>query len=256
MGRHAAGLHEGGAPASPPRDPVAPLAPPATPDERGVVELVVGFGIALVALVAFAFIAGHLYDQEAVALDTVASPFVHSIQSPAMDAAMDAVTTMGSAAILVPVTALAVVLLAYRHQGAKALFLVAAIGGSVALNGTLKVTVERPRPVLSWAHVLPDYSFPSGHTMNALVLYLAIALIVWVTAGRRVGSVAVLGALALAIAVGISRIYLGYHYLSDVVGGLAAGLAWLFVVALGFETIPRAWGRGRRPAGVDRRSAA
>jgi undecaprenyl-diphosphatase len=121
-----------------------------------------------------------------------------------------------------------------------------AIGGSVALNGTLKVVVERPRPVLPWAHVLPDYSFPSGHTMNSLVFYLAIALVVWATYGKRPGALAVVLALAIAVAIGFSRIYLGYHYLSDVVAGLAAGIAWLLVVALAFETIPRSWARRQR----------
>jgi undecaprenyl-diphosphatase len=133
-----------------------------------------------------------------------------------------------------------------RGHRAEALFVAVAIGGSVALNGTLKVVVERPRPVLPWAHVLPDYSFPSGHTMNSLVFYLAIALVVWATYGKRPGALAVVLALAIAVAIGFSRIYLGYHYLSDVVAGLAAGIAWLLVVALAFETIPRSWARRQR----------
>ena len=249
MGRPAAGVRDdAAAPASAPRSAVAPLASPETPDERGVAELAAGFGIALVALMAFALVAGHLYDQEAIALDNVVTPVVHSIQSPVVDAAMEVVTSLGSATVLAIVSVIAVVVLASRRQAAQALFVVTAIAGSVALNGTLKVTVQRPRPVLPWAHVLPDYSFPSGHTMNALVLYLAIALVIWVTRGRRLGSIAVLVALGIAIAVGVSRIYLGYHYLSDVAGGLAAGIAWLLVVALAFETIPRAWGRRRRGA--------
>jgi undecaprenyl-diphosphatase len=252
MGSHASGAGQGTtAPANASPAAAAPLAPPATPDRWGAAELAAGFGIALVALVAFAFVAGNIYDQEAVALDAFATPFVHSIQSPVTDAVMNGLTSLGSGPILVLVATIATAVLAGRRQRPKALFLVTAIAGSVALNGTLKVVVQRPRPVLPWAHVLPDYSFPSGHTMNSLVLYLAIALIVWVTAGRRLGSIAALVSLAIAIAVGISRIYLGYHYLSDVVGGLVAGIAWLFVVALAFELIPRAWGRrhgsSRRP---------
>jgi undecaprenyl-diphosphatase len=113
----------------------------------------------------------------------------------------------------------------------------------VALNGTLKVVVHRPRPALPWANVLPDYSFPSGHTMNTVVFYLAIAMIVWVTLGRRPGAVAVALALVVSVAVGFSRIYLGYHYLSDVIGGFAAGLGWLLVVAVAFDTLPRTWAR-------------
>jgi undecaprenyl-diphosphatase len=87
--------------------------------------------------------------------------------------------------------------------------------------------------------------------MNSLVFYLAVALIIRAVYGQRAGSIAVPLALLIALAVGLSRIYLGYHYLSDVVGGFAAGLAWLFIVLVSFEAIPRTWAKrpwARRPA--------
>ena len=226
-----------------------PIGPPKTPDERGVAVLAAGFCVALVAMLIFAFLADRIYDQEAFALDAIANPFLHAISSPFLDAVMNDVTSLGSVPVVGALLALAVGILLYRGHPSKALFLVAAIGGSVALNGMLKLVVHRPRPALPWAHVLPDYSFPSGHSMNSLVFYLAVALILWVTYGRRAGWLAVAVALVIAAAVGFSRIYLGYHYLSDVIGGFAAGLTWLFVVALAFETIPRTWAkrRARRP---------
>ena len=213
-----------------------PVDPPSTPDKFGVLQLAVGFCVALGAMLAFALIAINITNQEAVALDTFANPFLHSIASPLLDGVMNGITSIGSAPVLGLLLVLVAGTLVARGHRAEALFLVVAIGGSVALNGTLKVTVERPRPVLPWAHVLPDYSFPSGHTMNSLVFYLAIALIVSATYGRRLGAVAVLLALVITVAIGFSRIYLGYHYLSDVVAGLAAGI----------ETIPRSWARRQR----------
>jgi undecaprenyl-diphosphatase len=156
---------------------------------------------------------------------------------------MNLFTTIGS----VPVVGILFVVVAgyllYRRHRAEATFLAAAIGGSVALNSVLKLFYQRPRPPLPWATVLPDYSFPSGHSMNSLVFYLAIALIIWARAGRRAGSLAVAIAVVTAICVGISRVYLGYHYVSDVVGGFAAGLAWLFVVSISFELVPATWAR-------------
>ena len=220
-----------------------PITPPATPDKLGVTQLAAGFVIALLAMLLFGFLADRVYLQEAFALDTIANPFLHSIASPLLDAIMNGITSVGSVEIVAPLFVLVVVLLLYHGLRAEALFLTAAIGGSVVLNGTMKVIVERPRPALPWAHVLPDYSFPSGHSMNSLVFYLAIALIVWGRYGRKVGAVAVAVALFIAVAVGVSRIYLGYHYVSDVVGGFAAGLAWLSVVALAFEVVPRTWPR-------------
>ena len=223
-----------------------PVEPPSTPDKRGLVQLAVGFCVALGAMLAFALVAINITNQEAVALDTFANPFLHSIASPVLDGVMNAITNLGSGPVLGILFVLVAGLLLVRGHRAEAAFLAIAIGGSVALNGTMKVAVERPRPVLPWAHVLPDYSFPSGHTMNSIVFYLAIALIVWATYGRRPGALAVALALVIGVAIGFSRIYLGYHYLSDVIGGLAAGIAWLFVVALAFDTIPRSWARRQR----------
>ena len=229
-----------------------PVDPPSTPDKLGVVQLAVGFCVALGAMLAFALIAINITNQEAVALDTFANPFLHSIASPVLDGVMNAITSLGSGRSWGSCSCSWPARSWFRGHRAEALFLAVAIGGSVALNGTLKVVVERPRPVLPWAHVLPDYSFPSGHTMNSLVFYLAIALIVWATYGRRPGAPAVVLALVIAVAIGFSRIYLGYHYLSDVVAGLAAGIAWLLVVALAFETIPRSWAAAGQRASCHR----
>ena len=217
--------------------------PPAKPDKLGALQLVVGFVMALVAMIVFGFLADRIYLQESFALDRYANPFLHSISSPWLDSVMDGFTSIGSVEIVGASFVLAIVVLLTRGLRTEALFLAVAIGGSVALNGIMKLIVERPRPQLPWAHVLPDYSFPSGHSMNSLVFYLAVALILWSTVGRRVGVAAVLIAVVIAVAVGLSRIYLGYHYVSDVVGGFAAGLAWILVVVLAFEVVPRTWAR-------------
>jgi undecaprenyl-diphosphatase len=220
-----------------------PITPPETPDKLGVIQLVAGFVIALFAMLFFGYLADRVYDQEVFALDTYANPFLHSIASPPLDAVMNGITSLGSVEIVGALFVLAVVLLLYYGRREEALFLTVAIGGSVALNGTMKVIVERPRPALPWAHVLPDYSFPSGHSMNSFVFYVAIALIIWGAYGRRIGAVAVTVALLIALAVGLSRIYLGYHYLSDVLGGFAAGLAWFSIVVIAFQVVPRTWAR-------------
>ncbi len=109
------------------------------------------------------------------------------------------------------------------------------------------------RSPLPWAAVLPDYSFPSGHTMNALVFYAALALIAWSIAGRRAGLPALAVAALITFGVGVSRIYLGYHYLTDVVVAVLAGLAWLLDAGTALRARP-AWRRWRNPQPTGRGS--
>ena len=98
------------------------------------------------------------------------------------------------------------------------LYLLITGAGALVLDPVLKSLVGRLRPVV--AHPIAHgngNSFPSGHTMNAVIFYGGVALLLWSIYGRRVGVVAVVVATIIAIGVGISRIYLGYHYLPDVV---------------------------------------
>jgi undecaprenyl-diphosphatase len=71
--------------------------------------------------------------------------------------------------------------------------------------------------------------------MNSLVLYVAVALIIWGLWGRRAGLPAVVVAIVLALLIGTSRIYLGYHYFTDVAAGSLAGAAWLLTVSAAFD---------------------
>jgi undecaprenyl-diphosphatase len=71
--------------------------------------------------------------------------------------------------------------------------------------------------------------------MNSIVFYVAVALIAWVIWGRRAGLSATVLAIVLALLIGTSRIYLGYHYFTDVVAGLLAGAAWLIIVAAALD---------------------
>ncbi len=206
--------------------------------------------LALIAcLVVLGAIAEDVRDREALFLDTVANPFLHNLASPPLDAIMGAATFVASVPAIPVLLVVALAVLLIGHHRREALFLLLAIGGSLAINQVLKLVFHRPRPQLAWAHVQPEYSFPSGHSQNGLVFYLAIALIVWVLFGRRAGIAAVVAAVVLALLIGTSRIYFGYHYLTDVVGGYAAGLAWLLIVGMAFDAGPllARW-RARREA--------
>ena len=231
-------------PARSARPPDGPILPGAAADTRAeaarhglpfAAVVVVGFIGVGACMVVLGTIAESIRNQEALALDTVATPLLHGLASPQLDLVMQTATFIGSTGAVVPLTAAVAVLLLTRRRRRDAFFLVVAVIGSILLNAAMKVFFQRPRPQLPWAHVLPDYSFPSGHTMTSLVLFLAVALLIWQARGRALGSVAVALAVLGAMVVGMSRIYLGYHYLTDVVGGLLAGFLWLVAVLAAFR---------------------
>lgn len=192
--------------------------------------LVIGLVGLFVCLLVLGLLAQMVQRQEADALDAFATPFLHAMASPGLDALMNAATFIGSDFTLVPIAVAIAVVLFWRGRRRESLFLAAVLGGSLVANLAMKLFFHRPRPVLAWAHVLPDYSFPSGHSMNSLALGLAVAIVAWRILGARWGVAAVVGAVLLSLTIGASRIYLGYHYLTDVVGGFVAAILWLAIV--------------------------
>jgi membrane-associated phospholipid phosphatase len=226
-----------------PVNPVVPGAAPHPPSGLATMTVVVGFGGLVGSLVVLGSVAEGVRSQEVFALDAWATPFLHGIASPQLDALMNGLTDLGTSLIIIPILVVAVGALVWKRRFGLAVFLGVAIGGSVILQGTMKVFFARPRPQLAWATVLPDGSFPSGHTMNSVIFYGALALILWSIWGRRIGLIALGTAALLAFGVGVSRIYLGYHYFTDVVGGILAGIAWLIVVGAAFRARPtwRTW---------------
>ncbi|HEY4227240.1 MAG TPA: phosphatase PAP2 family protein [Candidatus Limnocylindrales bacterium] len=231
-----------------PKHPKTRLPTPRPPLGLATGALLVGIAGIVASLIVLGFIADGVHDQEAFALDRWATPFLHDIQSPAFNALMVGLTTMGAVTIVLPV--LLVVgggLLVVKRYGAF-MFLTISLSGSMLIDSVMKQIFERPRPKLDYAAVLPDYSFPSGHAMNGVAFYVAIALIVWSVFGRRVGVLATIVAAVLAFGIGVSRIDLGYHYLTDVVGGWLAGITWLLIVGAVFRIRPSVWRWGRIPA--------
>jgi undecaprenyl-diphosphatase len=205
-------------------------------------RLAIGVGIVAGLIVGLGLLARFVQESEVNALDTFASPFVHSFASPVADALMVAASAVGSVpSLLLLAAGTAAVALARRRPGLAGLVAVAAVG-VVLVNETMKQVVARPRPKLDWAVRYPDYSFPSGHTMDSIVVLVAVAFVIWALFGRRVGIVATAVAIGLALLIGFSRIYLGAHYLTDVVGGYLAGALWLIAVVWAFRA---AW-RGRK----------
>jgi undecaprenyl-diphosphatase len=151
-------------------------------------------------------------------------------------AVVKAVTWLGSDGVLWAVVGAAAVVLALRRQWRLAAYLLITGAGALILDPVLKSLVGRLRPVVAHpiAHGTGN-SFPSGHSLGSIVCYGAVLLVFLPAARGRWRTVFVTVIVALVALIGISRILLGVHYLSDVIGGWAVGIAWLGLTAFAFE---------------------
>lgn len=136
-------------------------------------------------------------------------------------------TRFGGWAILTAMTLAAALLLVFTRKIRAALLLFTVFGGRLLVE-LQKVAVDRDRPGVSpHLEAVHSMSFPSGHSANAMITYLAIALLVPVRQRNRAIAVGI--ALATAIQVGWSRVALGVHWPSDVIGGWAFGILWVAI---------------------------
>ena len=126
-----------------------------------------------------------------------------------------------------------------KRQWYGLLALVLVVPGGLLLNFLLKIVFARARP--NWGDVdLIGYSFPSGHTMSATLFYgLLGAFVVFAVKSWWWRAIAIAPAFMIIGAVGFSRIYLGAHYVSDVIAAFAAGAAWLAICLTAVETLRR-----------------
>jgi undecaprenyl-diphosphatase len=162
---------------------------------------------------------------------------VHARSSPLLTVAMKAATQLGSVFVVVPVGAVAVSMLLRQGRRRAALLLVLATAGSELCGDLMKIAIDLPRPDPFYGLAAPfTYSFPSTHAMTSASFYGALAAIFGArerSAWRRRAMWTAAGALALVI--GFSRIYLGVHYPSDVLGGYAAAVVWAGSLRLGYS---------------------
>jgi len=171
---------------------------------------------------------------QAFAFDVPVLQAVHSIANAHLDRMFLAITALGYGWGVIPADAILVLGLALARRTREAVFASVSILGSLALDFLVKHSFERARPSL-WDSLLHEdsYSFPSGHAMASMTLAWIVVLLCWSARPplpRRLRwSVTVAAAVCVAL-VGLSRIYLGLHYPSDILAGWAAASSWVVSV--------------------------
>ena len=151
--------------------------------------------------------------------------FVERLRSPALTVAMKAVSNLASLPFIVGVLVTAIL---WAPSRSHVVWAAVNVGAISAIDQLLKVLVRRPRPQGVWLVEAPGLSFPSGHSMAAMAFYgYGIWLARCGAYGLPFGAAIEIALACVILAVGVSRIYLGVHYTSDVLGGFCLSFAWL-----------------------------
>ena len=206
-------------------------------------HLTVGFIISLAALWLFAAVTEDVVTHDPLTnFDLALTTWIRAHTTPLGDRIFTAVSLIGSPISMAAVGMIGAVIIVMRRKWLELAAWVAGFMGAGVLAYILKIVIQRPRPVGATAFLHGEsFSFPSGHALGSLVGYGMLAYVIgssWITTTRGRFRLVIATAL-LVVAIGISRLYLGVHYFSDVVGGYAVGVLWLSVCISGLQVAER-----------------
>jgi membrane protein DedA with SNARE-associated domain/membrane-associated phospholipid phosphatase len=214
-------------------------------------HLTVGLLLSLGALWLFGGVAEDVIHHDPLTqFDLTVADLLHQHPSPALTEIAKGVTLLGSPAVIAAWALIAVVVLVVRKELVTAGGLAAALLGGGLLDGVLKRVFHRPRPTWDVPIITAQgFSFPSGHAMGSLVAYGMLAYLAWRALDHPRARVALAACtVVLVLLIGLSRMYLGVHYFSDVVAGYAAGTVWLTACITGLEVVRRRPSSGALPS--------
>jgi membrane-associated phospholipid phosphatase len=188
------------------------------------------FAGVLLPLLLFGELAEDVLARQTFSFDRPILLFMKSHATPMLDNIMLFVSQAGSIRTLGPCALALAGYLIVRSHWFRLVYWVLGFGGAVLLNMAAKHVFTRVRPDL-WVSIAPEtsYSFPSGHAMQSMAFVAALMVIAWDRRGAGMGLVFGVAFVAL---VGLSRVYLGVHFPSDVLAGWTASLAWCIGLAI------------------------
>jgi undecaprenyl-diphosphatase len=194
------------------------------------VQLLWAFIISIGALIGFTLLAIAVKGTSGLlAFDKAVISFVQGLEAPALTTIMRFFTYVGSTipAIIIALVALYLLYRIQKERSELILFVIVCAGTPILVS-LLKNFFQRARPEFHRLVEIGGYSFPSGHSMNALAIYGMITFLFWRHIPTRFGrTILILSSGIFILMIGTSRVYLGVHYPSDVLGGYLASGFWL-----------------------------
>jgi membrane-associated phospholipid phosphatase len=198
--------------------------------------LAVGLVASALALTLFVWLGVQIRSGDPTAFDIAGRTGLRGLESPTLSSIMWGASVYGAPVRLSPLGLLAAGVFLYRGWRRGALLVVVTLAGAWAVDTGLKLLYGRARPeaFFDYYPAPESYSFPSGHALFSVCFFGGLAvLLTHRLNGRLVQTAVWLVALVLILLIGASRVYLGVHYPTDVVGGYAMGMTWVTAVAFG-----------------------
>ncbi len=168
-----------------------------------------------------------------VRADTAIFHMLQGLRSEVADRVMVAITELGGGVVAAGVAVAILLWLAWRRAWHAAGYWVAAVGGAYLIGIVIKATLHRPRPAPIYAG-WDAFSFPSSHAATSAAIYGFLAVLVARDATPAWQALTAASAVLMVALVGISRLYLGVHWFSDVLGGIAFGTAWMALLGIAY----------------------
>lgn len=193
------------------------------------VQLTQALIISIISLAGFAFLATMVTYDKIIRFDSIVISFIQGFEAPTLTVIMKLLTSIGSTVSIVPLSLLILLFLykVLKHRSELILFVAVMVGSNI-LFLLLKLYFHRARPDLHRLIEVSGYSFPSGHATNACSLYGILTFLLWKHIRTRLGrTILIVLSVMMILAIGVSRIYLGVHYPSDILAGYFLSILWL-----------------------------
>lgn len=202
-------------------------------------SIIIGSIISLISLIVFIFLATKISTADGgIYFDLTLISTIHENINPAIKSFMIAISFIGSAKFYFIIAPFLILYLVKKKHKIELFALVISILGSVLINHLLKISFERIRPLEFFLVEQGGFSFPSGHSMNTLSFY-GMSTYLYLR-NKKLDSKKLLIWLITIVFIGLmglSRIYLGVHWPTDIIAGYSAGFIWLYICILGVEAV-------------------
>jgi len=188
-------------------------------------------GLASCLLIGFilAWLFQEVLEREALAFDSSWLYWLHGYANPSLDAVMLTITQLADASVVIVIVAVTLGILWWQNHREEAKFFALACLGALILNTGLKLFFTKPRP-----HIIPSliaetsFSFPSGHALGGFVMYGFLAYLLSAHFPKFSKLIYILAVLTIAF-IGLSRMYIGVHWPTDIIAGYGIGYLWLML---------------------------